>query len=164
MAALIGMPFSIMANLWTEPVRGYLAKQRTIRLNSQKDKELADHALVRALSEGHPLAVLTVQGERNWAVRVLVQGVFCMVISAAFVSFAVSFVNAPAERALLLFTGISAILCGAVGLSAAISSHGAATHADNLVLKATKLKEYEDEIYAKWGADAIMMGASPARP
>jgi hypothetical protein len=40
--ALVGIPTAIISNLWTDPVRGFLHRRRTIRLNRRKKMSCAD--------------------------------------------------------------------------------------------------------------------------
>ena len=71
LGALIGLPISITANLWTEPVRELLHIRRRIRYSEKKSRELRRYFYVKALRDGDPTAKILLDMQLNDVTRAL---------------------------------------------------------------------------------------------
>lgn len=67
--AMVGIPVSIVANLWTDPVRGFLSRRRTIRLSRNKHKELSSYYFVRRVIGGDEAAKAVLAFSSNTRAR-----------------------------------------------------------------------------------------------
>lgn len=151
--ALLSVPLSITSNLWTDPVRDYLLKRRTLRLNKQKSKELEDHELAKGLRDGNALAMLTVQGYRDHATRMTLYSVLMIGLVSSFVTVGVTV--APDDPRTFNVAFSAAVIVLLSSGFALLSSAVTYSHVGQLVEKAHSLEEYVREIRAKWGGDAV---------
>jgi hypothetical protein len=54
LSGLIGLPIAIIANLYSEQVREYLDRRKTLRLNKKRSLEIRAHQRILRLVEGEP--------------------------------------------------------------------------------------------------------------
>jgi len=54
---VLSIPLSIMANIYSDPVREFIAKRRHIRLNKRCAREIRMHQWVLAIKRGDPTEI-----------------------------------------------------------------------------------------------------------
>lgn len=152
LGALLSMPISILANLWTDRVRNYLDRRRHIRLSNKKSKEVRTYFFVRALREGNPTAKVLLDIEATFFNRSAIftelcfSGLFSMVVLLAANQ---KFIEHPK----LAFASI--IFFAVFGLG--FHFYGMSMHLQLMRIR-RRLKwfdEYETGIRVKWGDDAL---------
>src|SRR5450631_3842969 len=158
--ALLTIPLSIFANLFTEPVRDYLDKRRTIRLSRKRSKEVQTYLFVRALMEGEPRAKVLLDINAGMASRAATFSVlgFGAVSLVIFLHSSQPKIQAhPIPVAIMLLVGF---ILFAVMYFISMHLHTAQL---NVGRKLRRFHDYENSIREKWGDDAIEEFLAPAK-
>jgi hypothetical protein len=75
-----------VANLYTPKLRAFLDRRTQLRLSNQKAEELENYALAKGLCNGSPLAIQKIENRRDLSLRIMIYGVFLMVLAVGFVA------------------------------------------------------------------------------
>jgi hypothetical protein len=149
LGALIGIPSSIIANLWTDPVRGFLDRHRTIQLSRQKDKELRSYYFARAILEGDEAAKAYFSVRQTFAVQSAVFSALYLLV--AIMTGLGIYVGGYTEVLKFTFAKVL-ILIWAIGVNyLAIHSMVSFLNLWRVVLRLSNFKRYEASIVEKWG-------------
>jgi hypothetical protein len=152
LGALISVPLSITANLWTDKVRDLLDKRRKIRLSNTKSKEVKMYFFVRTLREGDPTSRILFDEETNQSLRWLVFGMFCFLAMTFLVMASLQpQVRQQSGAALIVFIYVLLVLC-AVAVCWSLLMH---TRTSMVRWRLRQFKTYETDIRVKWGDDAL---------
>lgn len=151
LGALISVPLSITANLWTDKVRDYLDKRRKIRLSNRKSKEVRTYFFVRALVEGNPVAKVMFDMNVAESARMLLFATIAFV-GIVFLALLSSDPRTVPYKPHMLWLGY--IVSAWAIITYLISSY---LHLFNSQVerRTRRFKQYEDSIREKWGDDAL---------
>jgi hypothetical protein len=153
LGGLVGLPVTIIGNLYSDQVRDYLERRKMLRLNNMRSKELRIHGRLLNLINGDPREVLALAETRTFIVVALVTmfgsyaTVFLFLLLTNIPAIATDtprFVSIALVGIFILF-GILGSLMGLVLLN----------DFRNTMRKIRRFGEYEDQIREKWGHDAI---------
>jgi hypothetical protein len=147
--ALVGMPFSIAANLWTDPIRAFIDRRRTIRYSSQKSSELEQYRFAEALREGDPTATLIFGIDRAFSIRLVVQSSTLLLGMGVFVvlRFAAASYIAP------LTFKIALCILAAPTVWFLLQSYTSAFRLQQIKSRLAGFDEYERIIHERWGEE-----------
>jgi hypothetical protein len=147
----LGIPLSIFANLYTDRVRDYLDKRRTIRLSRKKSKEVRTYLYVRSLMEGHPGSKVLLDMDNSLVDRLTTMWAFIYLLAAIAILFAFQPKFEVIQKPILI--GAMAVLL----LSTVLSIPLLIIHLDltQTRRKVRRFSDYENSIREKWGDDAI---------
>jgi hypothetical protein len=108
--------------------------------------------LAKGLCNRSPLAIQKIENRRDLSLRIMIYGVFLMVLAVGFVA-----VRTISEDDLLVsqlfFPIVSSVTL--VSLSTVVVSLRMNTNVRDIIEKAANLEEYENDIRKKWGDDTI---------
>ncbi|MCK1567488.1 hypothetical protein IVB08_26615 [Bradyrhizobium sp. 173] len=149
MGALVGIPISIVANLWTDPVRGFLDRRRTIQLSRQKDKELGNYYFARAILDGDEAAKAHLNFRQTFAVHSAVFSALYLLVGlmAGLGMYAGGYV----EVLKLTFVKVLIMVWAIGGNYLAIHSIISFLNTWRVVLRLRNFSRYEASIIEKWG-------------
>jgi hypothetical protein len=151
LGGLVSFPVAIVANLYSEQVREYLDRRRVVRLNRKRSSEIAVHERLLRLINGDPTQTLLHAEHQLMMIMSLL--VLCMCYGFLF---GLAYFRKPilimvpktavevAAIALLLFSGTVSLLVLLI-----FSDYR------NTMRKIRRFSDYEAQIRAKWGEDAI---------
>jgi hypothetical protein len=151
LGALISVPLSITANLWTDKARYLLDKRRRIRLSNKKSKEVRTYFFVRALREGDPTAKILFDIDAASSIRTLIFSAMDLTVLAC-LALVVSDARAKPYMSLLLG---SAALLTVMGLGFCFWSIMLEARLLTIRQRLRWFHDYETSIRVKWGDDAI---------
>ncbi|UFW91074.1 hypothetical protein BjapCC829_22050 [Bradyrhizobium barranii] len=144
--ALVGIPFSIAANLWTDPIRELIERRRHIRYSNRKSRELSRYHFVKDLHQGAPRARTLLEFEIFEATRAVM--FFCVALLFTVCSFI--WLQSPraaeyygAARYVNFFFLSVSMLSYAVVVSTS-------QRLRQLRTRLIRFEEYEQAIYEKW--------------
>jgi hypothetical protein len=155
--ALVGIPTAIVSNLWTDPVRGFLHRRRTIRLNRKKEKELRRYYLVKAILEGDEAAKARLSFLQHMSVYLVLVITFNLIAFfgiALIAYYAGELHQYWSILPIKLFVFVDLI----GGYAAIVVSFICFATAYRIIVRLQNFKAYEQSILAKW-SDAF--AASP---
>lgn len=147
LGALIGLPISIMANLWTDRVRDYLDQRRTIRLSKQMSKELSTYVYVRSLREGDPTSKAIFDIDTSQPGHMFTLHTSCLVMAGFFV-FLADQSKLEAYRAPLAGMALLLIFLSLVSLASGFLLY---REYQQIRRKLRRFEEYENSIREEWG-------------
>ena len=151
LGALASFPVAIVANLYSEQVREYLDRRRVLRLNRKRSGELVVHQRLLRLIQGDPIQTLLHAEHR----LMMIMSLFIL-----FMSYGLLLILALFKQSILLFMPKTALLVTAAVVSlfsGVVSLFILVLFKDyrNTMRKVRRFSEYEAQIRAKWGKDAI---------
>jgi hypothetical protein len=154
LGALIGIPAAIVANLWTDPVRGFLSRRRTIRLNRKKEKELRRYSLVKSILEGDEAAKARLSLLQHMALYLVLIIIFNLL---AFGGLALISFNAGELHQYWSILPIKLfVVADLLGSYAAVVLSFVLFFSSWLIMQRLQnFKQYEQSILEKWGSDAF---------
>jgi hypothetical protein len=151
LGALVSIPISIAANLWTDAVRNFLDKRKRIRLSNKKSKEVRTYFFVRALREGDPTAKVLLDIDATFSNRSAIFAGMCL---GALMCFLLVALHPIGKEHPFIILGTS--------LSFMVFLIGFHSWSMTLHWKLAQIRrrlmwfhDYETNIRVKWGDDAL---------
>jgi hypothetical protein len=151
LGALVSIPLSIDANLWTDAVRDFLDKSKRIRLSNKKSKEVRTYFFVRALREGDATAKVLFDIDATFSNR---SAIFTGMCLGGLLCFMLVALDPKAAEHPVIILGTF--------LSFAIFAAGFHLWSMTLHWKLAQVRrrlmwfhQYETNIRVKWGDDAL---------
>lgn len=146
-AAVISIPLSIFANIYTDTVRSFFVRWRGFRLNKQQSRELARFRYVEQLCSGDPVALAALQLDDGLATRNFVFG-GVMAMELFFMAVLVERLKASVPS-WVVFTFASVTASGAIILILTGWVQGMRVRLTRR--RMANIKAYADAIQRKWG-------------
>jgi|GraSoi2013_100cm_1033763.scaffolds.fasta_scaffold05877_6 hypothetical protein len=149
LSGLLGLPIAIIANLYSEQVREYLDRRKTLRLNKKRSLEIIVHQRILRLVEGEPTQTLLLAEERLMMVMAILILYLCYAILFGLLYFKGAILLVVSR--LLFVSAASIIMVFTLFTSAAILI--ILGHYRNTMRKVRLFSEYEAQMRKKWGED-----------
>ena len=148
---LLSIPLSVIANIYSDPVREFVLKRRHIRLNKKRSREIRMHQRVLAIKSGDPTELLSLSYAQF---LVMMMTVAAVGLSAAWVAWLVFRPQVLTHISEILFIIAYSFL---VLVATAAQWLGAVLFNDIRVtmLKVRRFERYEEQMKAKWGPDVL---------
>jgi hypothetical protein len=148
--AILSLISSVAANLYTDNIRAYFSERRQVRLSDKKLQELKTYKFVSDLKNGVPSTLLVHQDRRDSVPRMFMLAIMVLIL---FVALGIT----PQSERLAHPTLFTALPASVFTLFVGLLSFAYARMIQNTlnVYKAGHFEQYEKDIRAKWGDDAI---------
>jgi hypothetical protein len=148
--AILSLIASIAANLYTDSIRAYFSSRRKVRLSNKKLQELKTYKSVSDLKRGTPSALLIHQQRGELVPRLFMLAIMVLVLFVALG------LTPQTERAVYpkLFASLPPVFFAFFIVLVSTAYARLLSQASN-VYKAAHFEQYESDIRAKWGNDAI---------
>jgi hypothetical protein len=147
----LGIPLSIAANIWTDRVRDFLDKRRTIRLSNKKSKEVQTYLYVRSLREGDATAKVMFDIGAINSLRELLFGLFGLV-TIVFIVMAASDPKLSPYKTYIGYFSFFLIFLVTGFMTLSLIQYWRLLQ---IRRRLRWFREYENGIREKWGDDAI---------
>jgi hypothetical protein len=149
LSGVIGLPIAIIANLYSEQVREYLDRRKTLRLNKKRSLEIIVHQRILRLVEGEPTQTLLHAEEGLMMVLVILALYLCYAFLFTLVYFREAILLIVA-RPILLSAAIIFMFSTFVLTVVMLLLFG---DYRNTMRKVRRFSEYEAQMRKKWGED-----------
>ncbi|UEM17025.1 MULTISPECIES: hypothetical protein [Bradyrhizobium] len=148
-AAVVGIPFSIAANLWTDPVRGYLGNRQVAKLNQTRDRELRRYWYVRHIMAGSGQVLADLQFRQSYAIHgaVFAGLYYMMMLSIGFFAY----VGQKTEVLHSRTAAVVFIICTIGAAALAATSMLQMFNVLRIMRRVRNFTAYEQSIIEKWG-------------
>jgi hypothetical protein len=151
LSGVLGLPIAIIANLYSEQVREYLDRRKTLRLNKKRSLEIMVHQRILRLVEGEPTQTLLLADERLVMVMAILILYLCYAILFGLLYFR--------EAILLVVSRILFVSAGSIIVVLTLFTSAGMLiifgHYRNTMRKVRLFSEYETQMRKKWGDDVF---------
>jgi hypothetical protein len=149
LGALVSIPAAVIANLWTDPVRGFMDRRRTVKLGRKKEKELRKYWLVRAIMEGDEAEKANFIFRQNFAIHsaIFSVGYIIAALCAGVAIYGGGFTSVLKNRWFILLS----VVWGFGANYLLLFSFGTMLQAWRITMRLRDFARYERSIVEKWG-------------
>jgi hypothetical protein len=149
--AVLSLATSIAGNIYTDQVQDFFQRRKRLRLSNKKARELATHRYISGLKNGDPTISTLFGIDQTLSNRYTIIGGIASVPILLSVLLPASIRSALPKYSVEVFA-ITLAVCAVFFLFMSMVSHLSIIHTK---WKLLRFADYESQIRAKWGNDAI---------
>ncbi|SIO24835.1 hypothetical protein SAMN05443247_03131 [Bradyrhizobium erythrophlei] len=149
LSGVIGLPTAIIANLYSEQVREYLDRRKTLRLNKKRSLEIIVHQRILRLVEGEPTQTLLHAEHRFMMVTSILILYLCYAALFGLLYFREAILSIAPRLILLSAASVAMVFTFVITVGILILFRDYR----NTMRKVRRFSEYEDQMRKKWGED-----------